>query len=154
MTGQQSCSSLPWKVTSLHMAEAWRVNSPTEQTDCFPYQLFHCNALSPLVCICYCSSHPSLHHRFGRNHPHWLDLWQKRFLLALFNLFWTGCIITVTDMVSLCGPRTLIVWPMYTYYSGRKCHQDFAFPYLLFLCRHRHQVMHSQLYHLFSVFPW
>jgi hypothetical protein len=24
-------------------------------------------------------------------------------------------------VVSLCGLRALLLWPMYTYYSGRKC---------------------------------
>jgi hypothetical protein len=71
------------------MAEIWNINSPMAQTECFPHQLFHCNILSLLVCICCCSSHPSLCHRFERNGTHWLDL------LALFYLFWEGYLITV-----------------------------------------------------------
>jgi hypothetical protein len=44
---------------------------------------------------------------------------------------------------------------MYVYYWGWKCYfQDFAFPYLLFLCRQCHRVMHSQPCHLFGVLPW
>jgi hypothetical protein len=43
---------------------------------------------------------------------------------------------------------------MHAYYSGRKCHWDFAIPYLIFLCRLCLWVMHSQPYHLCSVLPW
>jgi hypothetical protein len=89
VAGWQPCSSHLRKLTNLHTVEAWGVNSPTGQIDCFPHQLFHCNALSPLVCICCCSSHLSLRHKFGKNCPHWLDL------LAFFYLFWEEYIITV-----------------------------------------------------------
>jgi hypothetical protein len=86
------------------------------QTDCFPHQLFHCNALSPLVYICCYSSHLSLRHRFGKNHPCWLDL------LGLFYLYWAGCISTVYcyGYVSLHGLRTLILWPMYCILLGQE----------------------------------
>jgi hypothetical protein len=41
------------------------------------------------------------------------------------------------------------------YHLGRKCcHQDSAFPYLLFLCRLCHQGMYPQLYHIFGTLPW
>jgi hypothetical protein len=60
----------------------------------FLCQLFHCNALSSLVCICCWSSHTNLHHSFGRNCPaNWTR--GEKFSLALFYLFWAGCIITV-----------------------------------------------------------
>jgi hypothetical protein len=47
--------------------------------------LSHCNTLSPLVCICCCSSHPSLH-RLGKNCPRWLDLRWKFFICSLLSL--------------------------------------------------------------------
>jgi hypothetical protein len=51
-------------------------------------------------------------------------------------------------------PPDLKLWPMYAFYPGRKCcHQDFAFPNLLFLCRHCHQGMHPQPYYIFGVLP-
>jgi hypothetical protein len=61
---------------------------------CFSHQLFHCNALSPLVCICCCSSHPSLCHRLGRNHPCWLISQWKVFICSLLSLS-AGCIISI-----------------------------------------------------------
>jgi hypothetical protein len=86
MVGWQPCSSHPRKLTNLCMTEAWGVNAPTGQMDCFPHQLSHCNALSLLVCICCYSSHPSLRHRFGKNHPCWLDSWWKAFISSLLSL--------------------------------------------------------------------
>jgi hypothetical protein len=49
-------------------------------------QLFYCNALSPLVCVCCCSSHPSLHHRFGGDCPYRLDSQQKVFISSFLPL--------------------------------------------------------------------
>jgi hypothetical protein len=75
------------------------------QTDCFPYQLSHCDALSPLVCICCCSFHPNLCHRFGRNHPCQLDLWQKVFIssfLPFLGRMHNYCLLLLT-----CFPFTV-----------------------------------------------
>jgi hypothetical protein len=44
-----------------------------------------CNALSPLVYICCCSSQSSLH-RLCRNHPHWLDSQWQVFICSLLSL--------------------------------------------------------------------
>jgi hypothetical protein len=43
---------------------------------------------------------------------------------------------------------------MHTAQAGSVCHQDFAFPYLLFLCGHYQWGMHQQPYHLSRVLPW
>jgi hypothetical protein len=86
MMGWQPCSSHPRKLTILCKAEAWVVYSPMGQTGCFPHQLSHCTALSPLVCICYCSSYPSLCHRLGRNCPCWLVSGWKVFICSLLSL--------------------------------------------------------------------
>jgi hypothetical protein len=105
--GQLPCFSHPRKLTNLCTAEAWGVNSPTGQTECVPHQLFHLNILSLPGCICCCSSCPSLHHRFGKNCPYWLDL------LAFLYLFWAGCIISLL-LLTWSSSRTLL---FHTYYS-------------------------------------
>jgi hypothetical protein len=83
--GQQPCSSHSQKLTSLHTAEAWGVNSSTGQMGCFAHWLSHYNALSPLVCVCCYSSHPSLCHMLDRNHPHWLDSQWKVFICSILT---------------------------------------------------------------------
>jgi hypothetical protein len=98
----QNLSNLPWQGSAsqettgdqelqdnspaLVTHRSWLVNSPTRQVGCFSHQLSHRNALSPHVCIFSCSSHPSLHHRLGRNYPCWLDSWWKVFISSLLSL--------------------------------------------------------------------
>jgi hypothetical protein len=83
MAGWQLCSSHSVKLINLHSAEAWEVNFPMGQTDCFPHQLFHCNVLLLLVCICCCS----FCQRFCKNCPHWLDSQWKAFISSLLSLW-------------------------------------------------------------------
>jgi hypothetical protein len=58
---------------------------PNRTNGLFSTQLSLCNALSPLVCICCCSSHPSLHHRLGKNCPRWLVSQWKVFICSLLS---------------------------------------------------------------------
>jgi hypothetical protein len=86
--------------------------------NCFLWQLFHCNALSPLVWIC-CSCHPNLHHKFGRNCSHQLDSCKKVFissLLPLLGRMHNYCLLLLmwfpfmVPEPSSCDPCTLITW--------------------------------------------
>jgi hypothetical protein len=104
-------------------------------TDCFPYQLFHCNALSPFVCVCCCSSHPSLYHRLDRNYPIWLDSWWKVFISSLLPLLgrmhnyclllliWFPFVVPEPSSCDLCMHTTLAgnvvtsTYLFHTYYS-------------------------------------
>jgi hypothetical protein len=62
---------------------SWLSNGTTRL---FLHQLSHCDALSPLVCICCCNSHHNLCHRSGRNRLCWLDSQWKVFICSLLSL--------------------------------------------------------------------
>jgi hypothetical protein len=105
---------------------AWqKLEESTLQRDkwtVFHTSYFTVSVLSLLVGICCCSSHPSLRHRFGKNHSCWLDSRWKAFISSLLSL--------LGRMHHYC--LLLLIWspfivpepscdPMYAYYLHRKC---------------------------------
>jgi hypothetical protein len=84
-TGQQPCSSHP-KSWLVYIGQKLRSQLSNRQTGCFSHQLSHCNALSFLICVCCCCSHPSLSHKLGRNLPHWLISQWKVCICSLLSL--------------------------------------------------------------------
>jgi hypothetical protein len=64
------------------------------QTDCFPYQLLHCNTLSPLSVSFSVVLTLVFATGLAETTPtYWTQ--GEKFLLALFYLIWAGCLITV-----------------------------------------------------------
>jgi hypothetical protein len=85
----------------------------------FLCQLFYCNTWSLLVCICCCSSHLNLCHRFGRNNSNWLDSWWKVFIsshLPFLRRMHNCCLLLMMWFLfaisepSSCDPCILITW--------------------------------------------
>jgi hypothetical protein len=69
----------------------------------------HCHPLSVISC---CSSHPSLCHRFGGNHPCRLDSWQKVFISSLLPL--------LGRMHNYC--LLLLIWFPFMVPEASSCH--------------------------------
>jgi hypothetical protein len=95
---------------------------------------FHCNVLSLRVCICCYSSHPSLRHRFGKNHPHWLDSQWKVYISSLLSL--------LGSMYNYC--LLLLIWSPFMVPEPSPCD----------LCMHTTQakkvVIRTLLFHIYG----
>jgi hypothetical protein len=72
----------------------------------------HCHPLSVVLTL-------NLHHKFGGNHPCWLDPWQKNFYSLSFTCFGkdSWLLFIVTALVPFHRSRALILWPVYLHYS-------------------------------------
>jgi hypothetical protein len=72
---------------------------------------FHTSYLTVMYCHslsnCCCTSHPSLCHRFGKNRP--LLIGFIRSLLSLLGRMHNYCLLLVSNVFSLHGPRALIL---------------------------------------------
>jgi hypothetical protein len=123
MAGQQLCSNHTLEADSLRMTEAWGIDSPMGQLDCFYTSyltVMHCHPLFVSVAVIL-----TIIFAIGQAETASAD-WthSERFLFVLFYLFWEWCIVAV--YCYWCG---FPLWPQSpppVTYLGRKCHRSFT----------------------------